>query len=243
MLDEATNFKLLRGDDIKIDSHIVIKSFDLSHIVDIITYDNYNNYLSYIAYTPYELRAKLHEMGILHIDITHWDWFVDIFTSKNEMIAEAIKTFLSIDINNYIGLMIDGKKVLMSKDNSHEIDELKFNYMIKIIRDMNGLSSDNKEPKFGNRLTAEYDVERHVRRIKKGRLGSDVTLKSIISSLCWNSNSITIANVWDLTLYQIYDAVDRKTKKERYDNIMFGIYTGNIKSETINFNKENWLSK
>ena len=66
MLDSNTQLKLLRGKDIKIDSDITIKSITIGEIIDNIGLDLYNVYVGHIAHTPFDLRAQLYELGIIH---------------------------------------------------------------------------------------------------------------------------------------------------------------------------------
>jgi hypothetical protein len=234
----------LRGSDIKIDSEIIIKSYTLNQIIDDIGVDKYSEYMSYIANSPYDMRAQLYECGMLYDKITHWQLFLSSYSNilKNN-IRDALLTLISIDLFQYFpNVDAEGEVTFVSLD-GNIIDETKFNYIVGIIREINGYPEISKEPKFGNETSLIYELERHIRRLKKGRrLNGDVTLKSIISSMAWAEGGIGIKDVWDLTLYQLYDGLNRKGKRDKYNNLMFGIYTGNINAESVNLNKENWYT-
>lgn len=246
MLDENVKLKLLRGKDIKIDSDISIKSYTLNEIIDLFGIDLYNKYVGSIANTPYDIRAQLYELGIIYTDLSHWDLFLNNCKyGTNGFMQESIINLLSLDIDKCVQMTESktGREVLLT-EHGNIIDEFKFKYIVGIIREMNGYPDMNKEPKFGNKASMIYEIERQIRRMKKGRrIGSNVTLNNIISSVAWNDGSISIKNIWELTLYQLYNGLNRKVKKENYNNLMLGVYTGNIKHDSVNFNKENWFTE
>jgi len=241
-LEEDIELSLFRGKNIIIDKYITLKSYTLDQIIIDIEYNKYISLLYYMCNTPYELRTQLYKEKILYADITHWELFINFFNSgKDERMEEVFKTFLSLDYKDYELKFYEDIMVIENKLNGHQIDEFKFLYMVSILREMGGLSN-NKEPVFGNKTSMVYEIEREERRMSKGRFKGKTTLKSVMSSISWNS-SINIFQVGDLTLYQLYDGLNSKVKKDNYDNIMLGIYTGNIKSDSIDFNKENWYNK
>lgn len=243
MLSENVQLQLLRGSDIMIDSEIKIKSYTINQIIDEIGIDKYNRYVGYIANSPYDMRAILYENGLLYTNTTHWQIFLSFYSSiLTSDIRDAIMSLLSIDLFEYFPHEDKGEISLVSLS-GNKIDEMKFNYIVSVVREINGYPDISKEPKFGNETSLVYEIERHIRRLKRGRkLNGDVNLKSIISSLAWEEGSLGLKNIWDLTLYQLYDGLNRKIKKDKYDNLMLGVYTGNIKYESVDFNKENWFT-
>ena len=242
MLDESMQLKLLRGSDIKIDEEITIKSYTINQIIDEIGIDAYNLYTNYLLNSPYDMRAILYENGVIYTQITHWEIFLThYFNLMSNDIRNAVKTLLDINLFEYFPKENeDGSKYLESLG-GNVLDEFKFNYIVKILRDINGYPDISKEPKFANETALIYELERHIRRLKRGRkLNGDVSLMSIISSIAWNACGFK--EVWNLTLYQLYDGLNRKVKKYKYDNLMLGVYTGNIKYDSVDFNKENWFT-
>lgn len=244
MLDENLQLKLLRGSDIKIDKEITIKSYTINNIIDDIGINLYNEFLRYIVYTPYDLRASLYESGIIHSNISHWDMFINhVFNMSDNKIREATKCLIGVDIVTYFPQKNNNGEIFLASSKGNVLDAMKFNHIVNILREINGLPPTNKEPKFGNERALIYEVERQIRRIKKGRkVDGDVSLKSIISSIMWSNSGMDVDKIWELTLYQLYDGLNRKIKKDRYDNLMLGVYTGNVKYDSINFNKENWFT-
>lgn len=245
VMDENIRLRLLRGNDITIDSDITIKSYKINQIIDTIKINKYEEYLKYIAYTPYDMRTLLYESGIIYEEITGWDIFINslLNTKNNNNMVEGVKVLLSIDLKSYIpSKNKDGSYVLISPS-GNILDQLKFNYIVDIVRAMNGMDSANSQPKFGNRASLVYEVEREIRRRKRNRkLNGDVSLSGIISSIAWNGGNIDLYNIWNLTLYQLYDGLNRAIRIKNYNNLMVGIYTRNIKYDSVNFNKVNWFA-
>ena len=165
--------------------------------------------------------------------------FLSMISNNSESI-EPIKYMIDINLSEYSLKESESGKYI-ENEAGHIIDEFKYNLIIKIIRIMNGMS-ENDEIDAGNRVTAIDLVNKEIRRIKRNRSFSNVTTSSIISSIAWSDSSINILNIWDLTMYQLFDGLKRVNKRKDYDNLMRAYYTGNIKKEDINFRNVNWLS-
>ncbi|OYT10859.1 MAG: hypothetical protein B6I18_06870, partial [Bacteroidetes bacterium 4572_112] len=192
--------------------------------------------------TPFEIRVALYKEGVIYNTLSQWELFLNYFQNGNdEIMTKVFSLFLNIKYEEYVLVRDDGKFVLENVLNKHMIDEFKFLYITRILREMGGIGN-SKEPTFGNNTALMYELKREKRRVGKGRNKSNTSLSSIISSIAWNTE-VNIFTVWDLTIFRLYNGLKRKTKKDKYDSIMLGIYTGNVKSESINFEKESWFNK
>jgi len=69
----------------------------------------------------------------------------------------------------------------------------------------------------------------------------NIDLHSIISGVIWKSGNIN--EIWNLTIYQLFDAYRRLDIVDNYSNIMYGIYSGNIDSKKINQKDIFWSIK
>lgn len=77
-------------------------------------------------------------------------------------------------------------------------------------------------------------------RKEKPKSKETVDLHSMISGLAWKSNNLSILDITKLTIYQLYDGLNRLDNIEHYQNIMTGIYSGTVDSKKINFNDIHW---
>lgn len=77
-------------------------------------------------------------------------------------------------------------------------------------------------------------------RKKKSQISS---LVNKISGLAWKSNSINIFNVWDLNIYQFYDALNRVEQIDNYQYTLHGIYSGTLDGSKIKINEIHYSNK
>lgn len=71
---------------------------------------------------------------------------------------------------------------------------------------------------------------------------SKINLQSIVSAVASKSNSLNISNIWDLTIYQVYDNYKRLDHIGHYEDTMLGIYTGNIDLKKIKLADIHWAN-
>lgn len=122
------------------------------------------------------------------------------------------------------------------------INKSNFNSIVEIIKDQNCIKHEEKE---------EYNpandmAKKFIERFKKNKSNApkpkkEYGLYEIISSISWKTNIGT--DVWDLTIYQLYDAFNRINIIDNYLNISHGIYSGSINPKKINFKEINWFRK
>ncbi|GAV11288.1 hypothetical protein [Paenibacillus sp. NAIST15-1] len=55
-----------------------------------------------------------------------------------------------------------------------------------------------------------------------------VSLANKISGLAWKSNNVNIFDVWNLNIYQFYDAINRLEQIDNYQFTLQGIYSGTV---------------
>ena len=76
-------------------------------------------------------------------------------------------------------------------------------------------------------------------REKNSQKGDGITLPDIISSLCAYGIGYTMLNVWDLTIYQLYDQFEKVTGKDRYDKDYAAILAG---ADAKKIKLKNWMT-
>lgn len=97
--------------------------------------------------------------------------------------------------------------------------ELKyFDEIVDMILQRNGINKPQKvaKPKFKNK-TAEKLYYRTLEAENKKKKYSDLELPNIISSVAARHNSLNIINIWDITIYQLYDQFQRLQNNCIYD--------------------------
>lgn len=111
-----------------------------------------------------------------------------------------------------------------------------------IVRIANQVKTQNVEEEYNpaDEQTRKIIEEMLARRKKKPKPKSTMNMHSIISGLASKSNSINHFNIGGLSVYQLYDSFHRLEVIENYHYTMVGIYTGNVDSKKINYNKMHW---
>ncbi|MFD0587818.1 hypothetical protein ACFQZE_07370 [Paenibacillus sp. GCM10027627] len=116
-------------------------------------------------------------------------------------------------------------------------------YIQAMIRLANQVKHQDEEEENYNpadEQTRKVIEEMLARRKNKPKPKPTINLHSIISGLACKSNSINHFNVGQLSLYQLYDSFHRLDVIENYHYTLVGIYSGNVDSKKINFNKIHW---
>lgn len=140
--------------------------------------------------------------------------------------------------NEYFFYMGDLNKpnecLYITKDN--------FNNIVKIIKKQNCIvdKSEEEPPIFANKMAEEMwkkcrENEKKLQKVKP----QEINLHSMISGIAWKT--IGIDRVFDLTIYQLYDAYSRLGLIDEYDKTLTGIYSGTIESKKIDMRKINYV--
>lgn len=96
---------------------------------------------------------------------------------------------------------------------------------------------------------ANEEARKLVEEIKKAKAEISKNKKQIsslsskISGVAWKSNSVNIFNVFDLNIYQFYDALLRLEQVDNYQFTLTGIYTGNVDSKKVKIDNLHWTKK
>lgn len=231
---------LLSGDDIYITELLKIKQPTVRDIKEI-GYDNYNLFIFLLAQNPEDRLVQLDDMGIDGMEYTNWDIFQMFFMIMPEQCVWSLKFFTELDFDfrideetkeSYFATILDDGNIVV-------IGEHGFKLIHDVIREMNFLTEEKL--KFGN----EGAKKRYIKAQRaKLRNTKPEGLDNLISALAWKSPNLNILQIFDLSIYQLYDGYFRLMKIDNYENTMRGLYSGSIDTSKtkIDFNKINWAS-
>jgi len=200
----------------------------------------YNNYLGALLfdledveqYHTIENIDKLNSFDILCLFCIQDDSFKNVC-------LDAIKCFFkkdSIFIKDHMIFVVGdiNEKKILHRNN--------FEQLKNILRKQNCIKQKREEEYNPANAEAEEfikEIEKKNKIYAKIKKKDDITLYSIISSIAWKSH-IGINAVWDLTIYQLYDAYHRLGLIDNYDKTMHGIYSGTIDSKKIKLKEIDW---
>lgn len=226
---------LLSGDPYVINSNITVKHPNLGSIRRY-GEDRYWQLVSLITSTSYDLRFQLDDLGFDYEDIDDFTVFCMVapgFPQEDTSIilGDLDLSQLKVEISD------DGDAYLSNEDESVIIDRVIYELIVKQIREINGLKRNYKIA--GNKRARKFYMEEERKMLEqKAQQRSDdestSNLEPLISSLINNSNfKYDYESVWQLPIYTFMDAAKRITKLINYQNLMTGIYTGNVDSKKI----------
>ncbi len=70
----------------------------------------------------------------------------------------------------------------------------------------------------------------------------EMNLHSIVSGMAWRSPDLSIAAIFDLTIYQLYDGFFRLDHIDNYQFTMSGLYAGTVDGSQLNFASIHWTT-
>lgn len=232
---EMNDLQLLAGLPTTIKDVGSIHPLKLSEIAEM-GEDRYNQFLNVLCFDVDDLELENVDLTAL----TTYDLIVtqcEVNKEYLQLVTDALSMFFKdkVGYSNeyylfYLGDIRDGR--IIYRDNYEDIKA--------IIRKQNFIQEKKKEEYNPANEQAKQFIEK-LKRLKKERpkTKETVNLHSIISSIAWKSH-IGIHAVWDLTIYQLFDAYYRLDVVDNYDKTLAGIYAGTVDASKINMKELNW---
>jgi hypothetical protein len=217
--------RLLGGIPIEVDKGVGrIKPLTVREIVDY----GYTDYLMRLHFFTLELKDIIDaDMSSEEFDITVFDIIVQ---NGNDDIKSELENALRLFLNED-RVEIDKEEhvvVIGEGDNVRYIDRDNFDNVREVIKWQNCINKFSEEDDSDNSNDSDA-VKRIKERLKQSKEalkqakqeadeeGGDIDLSDIISAVSSKSNSLNKINVYDLTLFQLYDEFKRLELIEQYD--------------------------
>lgn len=242
---EDIELLLLFGQEIDID---IGKIYPLK-LKDIIKlgYSKYNVYLSLLLLD----KNNLNNTNDINIDLSQYSNFDVVYSicMVDEKFKQSYFTMLELFFKETIYLGGDifyFGEFNKGKDNNRIINKDNFDEIIELLKVVNNISSIEDDLNPADARTKELlEKRKKVREMvakakSKDNDGEPLTLSDLVSSLCANSNSINLFNVWDLTIYQFNNQFNRMRMLEDYDINIRSLLAG---GDPEKINLKHWMSK
>lgn len=233
---------LLRGKDYQINEKTIIHHPTLEEIFEF-GGDKYLGIVSALTAVPFDYKVQLYDMKIDYESLSDYELFSIIFNDfiKSKLDMSILFNFNIADFKLYID---ENKKPFFYNDEQQiMINELVYMKIVDFIRDINYLSRNNDYA--GNAHMKKYLIDKERKKLLKNRnnKSNNNQLLDMVSAMV-NSKEFKYDwdSVWKLPIYVFNDSVRTISKIKNVENIMTGIYTGNIKSSDIPQEQLNWLS-
>ncbi|MCR8641544.1 hypothetical protein NV379_02640 [Paenibacillus sp. N1-5-1-14] len=199
---------------------------------------NYNQFLSTLLFDKDNIdlaseAAEYNNLQILCSYCYHHEDFRTITLQAIEFFFKE-KAHLGYDESNvffYFGSELENRKI-----DNEKLDLIQF-----VLKKMNFFKT-SKEPEYNPANSKAKQMIDLIMKNKKNKPKPKETmnLHSIISGMAWKSNNVNIINVFDLTIYQLYQGFRVMENIDNYEHTLTGIYSGNVNSKEINFSQLHW---
>ena len=226
--------RLLKGSSFFMDG-IEIKPFTISEIVEI-GYEKYHQTMNIFAL---EVEDIIKDIPEELKNITIFDLFLKSGSQELfEGFISAISLFLRIEninefsINNEYNIVVNKNKTI-NREN--------WNKICKIIQMQNCVKREKEDYNPANEQARKI-IEKIKALKRENPIKESITFPSMISGIANKSNNLNILNIWDLTIYQLYDALNRLNLIDNYQFTLNGIYAGTVNGKEINMKDINWMN-
>jgi hypothetical protein len=239
-LSKDIELKLLAGIPIEIEN--VGKLYPLTiRDIALLGNDKFNMYISSLVFDVENLDNYEDNLDKFD-DLSTFD-VISVYCIHDEkfrnLTIEALNTFFKEEIIFYAKYSvfivgdIDNKNII-NRDN---YDDIK--YVLRKQYNIAKMEKETHNPANERAKKMIEEIEMAKKDKPKIKPKEKINLHSIISSIAWKSH-IGINAIWDLTVYQLYDAFYRLGLIDNYDKIMSGIYAGTASYKYINYDDINW---
>jgi len=131
-------------------------------------------------------------------------------------------------------MFTDGERIVL-------INEAVYGEISKYLKTVTGFEN-KKNVNFGNDLAMEMFIEAEKEDLEfASQTGKSASMDDLIAALVLET-AYTFENIFDLYMYQFNKLIRKMIKKADYNNLMIGVYTGNIDMKKLSKDKLNWLS-
>lgn len=239
MSNEELKGLLLIGEDVEYQD-IIIRNYKLGEIFKDLKLDKYYKLIS-LATVELKDIVQVDKVDINKLKL--YDVLYDIY---NDWILEFLNTFTYLKWE--CGMFRD----FVAMDNGKRIrfTESKFDGFMEVFKKMYVVSRGEK--KLSNEINPDWAVDEETRKFaeeilefkkeSKKRKNGNITMMGIIEGICSKSNSYTLLNIWELTVYQLMIQYYGIEQNENYGYILSSVYAGvyDTKKNKLEIDKIHW---
>ena len=204
--------KLLAGDErIEIDG-IVFKQPKLRNIKDI-GLQVYYAYISFLLVSAEEYLISIKREDLIPFFKQHNLTMFDIYRDnpyERQFFIEALSFFIDGEIEFKNGEFLINNANIINKEISK---------ILEIIAEINCLKVNKQQETYANEKARKIAEKIQQAKQKRSSVQSkdSISLADIISAVASRKESLNLLNIWDLTIYQLYDHYNRLIAEDEFD--------------------------
>lgn len=215
-------------------------------------YEDYYSIVSAVISTPSDLMVQLDDMGIDFTQMDEFTMFCIVWYDLQERQKEHPEVFSLIfgefDLSKLTPVRLeDGTTVIQNDKGSIQIDSGIHERLCGFLRAVLCVDKNVRNP--ANEEARRFMIKMERRRQKRAereRTGDALQLSPLESLIVSAVNAAefpyTYETVLDLTVYQFNASVRQINNKIRFDNLMIGCYSGNVKASELSNQELSWMA-
>ncbi|MGM1044881.1 MAG: hypothetical protein ACQEXX_01905 [Bacillota bacterium] len=228
-------YKLLAGVPISIPGAGLLSLPALKDIVQM-NISTYHEILSFLlidkSIIKGELDSKITNFDIFYANCYHSEQFKD-------KASTGIELFFGV-----LPILRENKEEVFIQIGEGRIDHNNFDQIQTVIKLGNNISTKN-EPEF---KPANSKAQKLIEMILKNREKQPkpkekMDLFSIVSGLAWKSNGLTLSDLFNMNIYQIYNGFHTTNNIDNYHHTISALYAGTIDGKQIKMSNIHWANK
>lgn len=204
--------------------------------------DDYYALVSIFTSMPIDMMVYLDDAGIDFSEIDDYQLFLRL--CQGLVVSDTSLLFNNISFENF-ELQINqenGDVVFRDPNTGIMIDRGIYNAISSVLRKIHHMKKDRRKP--ANEAAKKYMIERaraKMKRESKRHKGSE--LESLIVAMVNTEQfKYNFDETLNLTIYQFNECVLQIQHKINFDNVISGIYAGNVDGSKINPKVLNWMT-
>lgn len=240
MNDNDLHLKLLAGQSINIDGIGELKPLTLNEIIKIGESEYYNLLYNTFLFDKNNLVEKNEAINnasnfeILISFVVFNNSFRELFFYAFNLFFDKTPKLFNEDFI-YVDKVDETGKTVFTEEKFEEIKRiLKIANFIQDEEKEEYVAGNDRAKKFMDLLKKKKEQYANVKKTK-------INLHSIISAVRWKPSGLN-KDIFELTIYELYDAYRRLENIDYYNFTLTGIYTGNVDAKKINLSDINWAN-
>ena len=230
---------LLSGKQVKITDKII---YSQPKLFDVIKFgeQEYYQILSNMTAIPSDMKSVLWDAGIDWMEFSDMELFYAM--TQNMPIEKTSMFFPEVDFSTFELIKNQNDDLAMySSKQDIIIDQFIFAKMQSCLCKSHGIKK--KVERAGNQLTKRIliDEDRQNREYNKNKPFKSNLYGLISAMVNYAGFKYNYDTVWDLTMFQFMDAVQRARLIDSTNHLLNGVYAGTVDSKKIKNEKFNWM--
>lgn len=204
---------------------------------------NYYGLVSAFTAMPIDMMVQLYDAGIDFSTIDEYELFQSLFLGLRGQDTHLL--FGDLDLSKFEpGINPQNNNfIFYDSENDIVIDRAIHNQIATVLRQIHHLEKNIRKP--GNAEALDYMIKKERKRLKRlaNKPYTSQLEPLIISMVNTEQYKYDFETTKYLTIYQFNQCVLQVIRKNDYNNLMHGVYSGTVDVKEVNKNQLTWIGR